>query len=619
MALVRSLFSGVTGLINHQTMMDVIGNNIANVNTIGFKGSRVTFADTFNLYARYGADPAYNNSGENIRGGQNAFQIGLGSTLGSIDRDMRQGTFERTNITSDLALEGEGMFVLKRGGAGSERLYTRAGNFIFDADGNFVNPSNGLKVQGKLANAKGVIPPGNKTEDIIIDPLLRISATPTTETEWAGNLQSDSSITRTQMFEQSGNISTSNEILTAAEFAAIDLDLQTEMMSAYNIDTVYDDDGSEFTFRVDYFRTGENEFEFTQRIFDSSGALVNGPVESHTATFVTQAEVDAARLAQQGDPTVKIPVVGQMYTIDGDVLPLGDNGYPELPSFSPTPVAGDPNYDLYTSLRNLLPNTSSAFTFDPTNVTLSENINSLNSLVDGGRVPNIVSGSLTIYDSLGNTHALTLTFTKLADNFWRWRASVPESAGTTSGDVGTLSFNNDGSIDWGGVAPSPPIVNFLPNGGADPQSIELDFGEGFTGITQTSAESVLSNLTQNGNSAATLQNVSIDQFGIIEGIFSNGTSKHLAQVMVATFPNSNGLVSIGDNLYRANPNSGIPFFGEPGETTQTYVNSGALEQSNVDLSEEFTRMIIAQRGFQSNARVITTSDQLIQEITNLVR
>lgn len=141
MALLNSLFSGVSGLKNHQATMDVIGNNIANVNTIGFKGSRVTFSDTFNQFVKAGTNPVGSN------GGTNSFQIGLGMKINSIDRNWNQGTFERTGITTDLALQGQGMFILKSNG---QQLYSRAGAFIFDADGKLVNPQNGAVVSLRL-------------------------------------------------------------------------------------------------------------------------------------------------------------------------------------------------------------------------------------------------------------------------------------------------------------------------------------------------------------------------------------------------------------------------------------------------------------------------------------
>ena len=149
--------------------------------------------------------------------------------------------------------------------------------------------------------------------------------------------------------------------------------------------------------------------------------------------------------------------------------------------------------------------------------------------------------------------------------------------------------------------------------------MNLDFGSGTEGITQTSLSSQVAALSQDGSAASSLANLNIDQYGNIVGIFSNGTSQSLAQVMVATFTNLNGLVSIGDNMYQVAANAGTPRIGEPGESTTTTIQSGALEQSNVDLSEEFTKMIVSQRGFQANARVVTTADALLQEITNLIR
>ena len=144
-------------------------------------------------------------------------------------------------------------------------------------------------------------------------------------------------------------------------------------------------------------------------------------------------------------------------------------------------------------------------------------------------------------------------------------------------------------------------------------------GKDFEGITQTSSSSVVSALSQDGSASASLTNISIDQFGFIEGVFTNGKSLQLAQILVSTFPNRNALVSVGENMYRISANAGEPYISEPGEASNTTIQSGALEQSNVDLSEEFTRMIVSQRGFQANSRVITVSDSLLQEITNLVR
>ena len=544
MSLINSLFSGVSGLRNHQAMMDVISNNIANVNTIGYKGSRVTFSDTFNKVIRYGSNPTETG------GGTNTFQIGLGMKMNSVDRNWTQGTFEGTGITTDLALQGKGLFVLENNG---ERSYSRAGAFIFDADGRLVNRQNGGIVQGKVANSEGSVPPGNYLEDIIIDSNLRLPAVATSDISWGGNLDSSSSITRSEEYLQTGNL---NSALLVGD---------TETDS----NVIYDENGNSYTFNVSYTKTGADAFDMTYELLDENNNPVAGPITA-AVTF---------------DPTT-----GAMLTIGGA---------------APAPI-GITNAALGIN-----------FNFDPTTVTQTANSNSLASTVDDNRDPTIVTGSVTIFDSLGSAHTMTLKFTKTSNNNWNWSSSVPSASGTLTGNTGTISFNPDGSIN--AISPNPPVVTFTPTGGASSQNITLNLGDNFAGVTQTSSSSVVSALTQNGSSAASLSNINIDQYGYIVGVFSNGQSRQLAQILVATFPNVNGLISVGDNMFTVSANTGDPLIGAPGESTGTTIQSGALEQSNVDLSEEFTRMIVSQRGFQASARIVTVSDTLLQEITNLVR
>jgi flagellar hook protein FlgE len=241
---------------------------------------------------------------------------------------------------------------------------------------------------------------------------------------------------------------------------------------------------------------------------------------------------------------------------------------------------------------------------------------------DGGRKANVVTSAVTTYDSLGNAHNITLTFTKLGTNTWTWTASVPGTS-TASGDEvtsnGTLTFNSDGSLDASGISPNDPSLSFTPVSGAEVVDINLDFGEGFNGITQTSESSVVSSLEQDGSPAASLKDITISKKGDIIGVFSNGNSQILAQLMIAKFSNYNGLVSAGNNFYSEYANSGEAVITTLGDASGTTVESGYLEESNVDLSEEFTDLIIAQRGFQACSRIITTSDRLLEEITNLVR
>lgn len=558
MALLNSLFAGVSGLRNHQSMMDVIGNNISNVNTIGFKGSRVTFSDTFNQFVKAGTNPT------STSGGTNSFQVGLGMKINSIDRNWNQGTFERTGITTDLALQGPGMFILNSNG---QQLYSRAGAFIFDADGKLVNPQNGAIVQGKVANGLGDIPAGTTVQDIVIDKNLRLPAVKTTEAKWGGNLQSSSTTIRTDIVEMVGNLK--QETPAATQYypgpAATD----------FTVSTIYNKDGDEYQLWSRYEETTAGAWTYNYEIRDSAGAALATPVTgSQALTFDATTGLSTTTQINITDATNKIDVKMN-----------------------------------FSSLSNLVAD------------------NNVVSRIDKGEVAEPVLGAVTIFDSLGNPHTLSLKFEHLDNNRWSWKATLPSTSGSLgTNNYGEVVFDANGQIQsiWQAgnqVTTTPPVpqVTFTPASGAEAQMIDMNFGTGTAGVTQTNLSSQVAALSQNGAASAALSNLNIDQYGNIIGIFSNGNSRTLAQIMVATFNNLNGLVSVGDNMYNVAANSGDPRIDVPGENSVTTIQSGALEQSNVDLSEEFTRMIVSQRGFQANARVITTADNLLQEITNLIR
>ena len=573
MALLTSLFAGVSGLRNHQSMMDVIGNNISNVNTIGFKGSRVTFSDTFNQFVKAGTNPT------ETTGGTNSFQIGLGMKVNSIDRNWNQGTFERTGITTDLALQGPGMFVQKSNG---QTFFSRAGAFVFDAKGKLVSPQNGAVVQGKVANSDGVIPPGNNLEDIVIDTNLKLPAISTTSIKWGGNLKSNSELTRTQVVTQRGNINSSALVVAPAVAPAVDTTSPSKV-------TVFNEYGDPYTLELSYTKT----------------ATAVGPPANATYTLNFNLK-DSANVAVAGGSGT---ITGLKFVDDGTGNFLLD-------------ATSKAIFTAGVANRINIPTSNIDFTFDASTVSANSATATLSVSADNNRIPNVVSGSVTVFDSLGTAHQVTLKYSKIADNTWTWTASVPgtsTASGKAESATGTILFNADGTLDPANISPNNPQMTFIPKGGANSTVIDLNFGSGFGGITQTSSSSVVSALSQNGSPSASLSNMNIDQYGNVVGIFSNGSSKSLAQIMVATFNNLNGLISVGDNMYTAYANSGEPRIVTLGEESNTTVQSGALEQSNVDLSEEFTKMIVSQRGFQANARVVTTADSLLQEITNLIR
>jgi len=566
MALSTSLFAGVSGMSNFQSMMDVIGNNISNINTVGFKGSRVTFSDSFNKFVQAGTNPT------ETTGGTNSSQIGLGSKIGVIDRNWNQGTFEQTGIKTDLALQGQGMFVLKSNG---QTLYSRAGNFSFDANGQLVNSQSGAIVQGKVANENGIIPPGNNLEDIKIDTSLKLPAIATSNISWGGNLQSNSALTRSETVTLNGNIDSSSLTIGGPSSTSTDT-------------TIYNDTGIAYTFGTSYKKTADNTYDLEYTLKDSTGTSV--------LVDDSGAKVDSKSLS--GLVFVNDPSSGN-YVLDAASLA---------------------KFDGIQNKVNI--NNTINFNFDATSLTQNASTSILSISADGNRLPNIVNGTVTTYDSLGTSHQVSMKYTKIGDNQWAWSASVPASETNNSKAVsanGTITFQPDGTLTAGGIAPTNPTLLFSPSGGARLAQIAINFGSGFGGVTQTSSSSVMSALSQDGSPSASMTNMSIDQFGNVVGVFSNGNSKNLAQIMVSTFSNLSGLTSQGDNMYASYANSGKARVGSLGEETNTTIQSGALEASNVDLSTEFAKMIVAQRGFQANAKVITTADSLLQEITNLIR
>lgn len=253
----------------------------------------------------------------------------------------------------------------------------------------------------------------------------------------------------------------------------------------------------------------------------------------------------------------------------------------------------------------------------------TSNIDFSGNLDSSADVGEATSTSVSIYDSLGNPIVLTLTYTKTGANTWDWSASIPDPANPTTPTVvgtGTINFNSDGTLQTSSGWP----ITITPTSGADPMSVAFNFGTEsaaapgvFAGVTQTSGSSSVTTRDQNGYPSGSLETVSVGSDGVISGTFSNGTSLTLAQIMIAEFNNAAGLVRAGDNAYTISGNSGSPAIIDAGTTTTIY--QGALEQSNVDLADEFTKMITAQRGFQASARVITTSDEFLQEVVNLKR
>lgn len=450
--MLRAIYSGISGMRNEQTRIDVIGNNIANVNTTGFKSGRVNFQDQVSQLQLAATAPG---GASNSRGGVNPQQVGLGMQTASIDTVMTQGNLQTTGKVTDLALQGDGFFILSDG---PNRYYSRAGVFDFDRQGSLVNPANGLKVMGWQATQK---------LDSAGEPYYEVD-----------------------------NASPINNLSIPAG-AVIPPRRTTELVMKGNLD---------------------------QRI--TTAAPVN-----------------------PGDPL---------------------------------------NY------------------FDT---------------------------STEVFDSLGNQHFVTVRLTHTGSDTWSWNLLSSEPGTTITGNATNppqnLQFGTNGLLV--DQTPSSPPGQYngggydvswkLADGTVVSTTITPNFGNELaaSGITQfaTQANAVVAD--QNGFTRGELTGISIDKVGLMNGVFSNGRQQLLGQVAVATFSNPGGLMKQGENNYIKTTNSGDAIIRAPGTAEAGSVTSGALEMSNVDLAQQFSDLIVTQRGFQASSRIITTSDEVLQELINLKR
>jgi flagellar hook protein FlgE len=225
----------------------------------------------------------------------------------------------------------------------------------------------------------------------------------------------------------------------------------------------------------------------------------------------------------------------------------------------------------------------------------------------------VVTTSVNMYDSLGTAHSVTLTFTKTGANSWTWQPTTTE-AGVTFAPATATAFTFSGNGVYTGTQPAGTISLTLTSGANTPATMDFDLSH----LSQLAGSSEV-HATADGAPGGTLVSFSLDQSGEVVGVYSNGISKNIGQIALATFANATGLMKSGKNLYDQSANSGDAAVGAPGAGGRGTVASGYLEMSNVDLALQFTNMIMAERGFQANARVITTSDEMLQDLVNLKR
>lgn len=228
-------------------------------------------------------------------------------------------------------------------------------------------------------------------------------------------------------------------------------------------------------------------------------------------------------------------------------------------------------------------------------------------------ISNTTTMTVSAYDSLGILHDINLNFTKTANNQFDWSATTTDTTLNITGGAGSITFEPDGSYST--TNPAQTLTVDYTNGATTPGNITLNLEN----MTQLVGLSDVNLSNQDGLPPGSLSTFSVGTTGEIVGIFSNGLNRKLGQLALATFLNPGGLQKKGQSVFETSANSGVAQVGVPGSDGRGQISAGYLEMSNVELAQQFTSMIVAQRGFQANSRVITSSDEMLQELVNLKR
>ena len=585
--MMRSMYSGVAGLKTHQTKMDVIGNNIANVNTVAYKSQSVTFSELMYQTTQSASGPNATTG----TGGVNARQIGLGVKSGAINTNISsQGASQTTNNPFDIMITGDAFFVVSNG---QENFFTRDGSFYVDGGGNLAMTSNGYNVMGW-----GVDPETMDIKQDTVQP-LRIMA--------PDNLTYPPEATSKAYL--SGIIDKNDTNVTSSSGKNINLQL-------------YDDLGYSYTARLNVKSTdveGEYSLELAAILDENNEELDLADVKDLFGAPKTVSRTTDVALGS--------------YTWDTNYAVLTDTATGKI--VYGTGAKDEKGNELSDDAKKL--NLAKAYGFDSV-----EEMEKVKVTYDDDDKADTPDKSFTVFEVLTDSNKASTyitakekelkktdanaTFTK-ADLYKSISADLQDIQGyVIKYDPTTGVFQSvDGQkIQNVKLNLSNIKVKNANNQDSKFENIEIDLStttmynnSGSSTIAATSGDK---DGLGSGRKLGEMSGISIQQNGMIYASYDNGQTKLLGQIAVAEFANASGLEKEGDNLYSATLNSG-EFDGIGVDITSGggYMNTGVLEMSNVDLSAEFTEMITTQRGFQANSRIITVSDTLLEELVNLKR
>ena len=562
-----TLFVGLSGLLANSRMLDTVGNNIANTNATAFKSSRILMSSNFSRTFSQGTKPGATT------GGANPFQVGTGVSISGSQRDFTNGSLNPTGVNTDLAIEGDGFFVLQDAQA---QRFTRNGTFSLNASNELV-ATNGARVQGFGVDGDFVIIDGSLVDVTIPIGTLTI-AEATENVSFKGNLNASGivgSLGAQIVFDSLQALATAVPPPVTPPFA----DGTTRLIDL--------DDG-----------TGNPQFAVGESV-----ELADAERGSRTIPTATLAVTTATTVAD-------------LMTFLAEAIGIEPGGGAMPGGISIDSATGIITIEgNYGEANDLLIGSGDLSRLDSTGLAIDQPFTlTKNASADGESVRT----TFVIFDSLGSS--LNINLAMVLDSrddtgtTWRYFADSADSVGI---DVrlatGTLRFDTNGRI----VQPSNFAIQVdRSNSGADnPLAVTLQFGAADNGVTSLSdSSSQLAAVSQDGSALGTLVDFGIGQDGSISGTFSNGILRSLGRVALATFANNDGLVDAGSGMFSTGPNSGAPVISNALSFGAGRIIGGTLEMSNVDLSQEFINLILAQTGYTASSRVITTANQLIQQL-----
>jgi flagellar hook protein FlgE len=586
MASTTALFTGLSGLISNSRRLDVIGNNISNVNTTAFKSNRMQFTPTFSRNFSLGTAPSGSS------GGTNPGQIGLGVTVAGTQRNFNNGAIGATGVATDVAIEGDGFFIVDVAGT---RHFTRAGNFVRNPQNELVSQS-GARVMGFGVDDQFNIIEGNLVPLSVPVGTLTL-AEASRNVIFNGNLNASGTVGTTGSVHQ-GRAWFTDLALTIPATAATDLTTTDVFMSdgAGGAVMAFDSATNPKTITVSGVEKGGKDLGTKSFVFSATAVAGTdgfGTTLGEYASFLEDVlglDNSAVGTASNLGGSATINAGGQLVITgnEGTVQELGL----ETADFVVTGPGGGSGQPLVLSKT-------------------------------GSANGESVRTSFVVYDSLGTPLTIDLTFTlqqTSPSGGTTWQL-VAESNDNDSAQrligLGEVSFDASGRFQ---SASNQSFSIVRTNGAVSPLTVNMDFNSGSDAVSSlTDSASNLAAVFQDGSSIGTLSNFSIGEDGRISGSFTNGLTRAIGQIALAKFSNPEGLVDAGDNLFRTGPNSGTPLVAKPRDFGTGRLVGGALELSNVDLSQEFINMILASTGYSAASRVITTTDELINQLLALGR